>query len=48
MLHRKRPKPPEPPEKINGITDKVVLEAILGEDKCFRTRTKPTHKLLTS
>jgi len=38
----------EPPEKINGITDKVVLEAILGEDKCFRTSTKPTHELLTS
>jgi len=36
------------PEKIRGVKDKDVLEAIVGEARCFCTTTKPTLELLTS
>lgn len=38
----------ELPEKVRGVNDKDVLEAVLGEARCFCTSTKPTHELLTS
>ena len=38
----------EAPGKVYGVTDQFVLEALLGEDRCFRTDRKPTEELLTS
>ena len=38
----------ERPERFFGVTDTVVLEALLGEARCFRTNTKPTSELLNS
>ncbi len=35
-------------QKVRGVTDKFVIEAILGESRCFCTTTKPTAELLTS
>ncbi len=37
----------EPPEKFFGVTDKFVLEALLGENRCFVTTKKPTAELLS-
>ena len=36
------------PERIRGAKDPAVLEAVLGESRCFCTTTKPTYELLTS
>ena len=38
----------ETPERVQDVKDKQVLEAILGEDRCFCTTTRPTPELLTS
>ena len=35
-------------ERVRNITDKFVLEAIVGEDRCFCTNKKPTAELLTN
>lgn len=36
------------PERIRGVKDPAVLEAVLGDARCFCTTTKPTYELLTS
>lgn len=38
----------ETPQRIRGAKDPAVLEAVLGENRCFCTTTKPTHELLSS
>ena len=38
----------EQPGKVYGVTDNYVLEALLGEDRCFLTDKTPTKELLTS
>jgi hypothetical protein len=38
----------EAPGKVYGVTDQFVIEALLGEDRCFRTDRKPTEELLKS
>ena len=34
--------------RVRDVTDKHVIEAIVGEDRCFCTKTRPTPELLTS
>ncbi len=35
-------------QRVQGVTDKHVIEAIIGEERCFCTTTEPTAELLTS
>ena len=38
----------ETSERVRSITDKYVLECIVGEDRCFCTDKRPTPELLNS